>query len=471
MSTFSGINLASRGLSAAQRGMEVTGQNIANANTPGYTRQRLDQTEATAATDGLWSSRKDVPGDGVEITGITRIADAFVDARKRQDAATAAEQRTASAVLTQVDTGLGEPGKGSLTQRLTDLYKSWGDLGTASGEDAAGPARTTVMARSAAVSDTLKSLDTSLQQQWGNLRDNTSILADDINGTAAHVAELNLAVRKAVNAGTSPNELMDQRDVYVNHLTDLTGARVTPGKDGTVDVYLGNAVLVSGVHAEKVTVAASAGTPATSVEPRYLSLDQVKGDGGKVFLKVGTLAVAPDSGTLKATLDAVNTALPTIAKQYDAAAASIAKSVNDIYNPDLPHDPAKDFYRVPATAASLTTVPTKGTDLAGRDSAPGTVDRSVAKALGQLPETAASPSRVWRDTVTSIASTAQAAESRAVLAGQVALKSDAAREAVSGVNMDEEMTNLVTFQHAYSASARVLSAINESLDTLINLVR
>lgn len=458
MSTFSGINLTSKALAAAQRSMEVTGQNIANANTPGYSRQRVDQTESVVGEGGIWA-RRNIAGDGVEITGISRATDAFVDARQRQDAATSAEQQATAKVWNDVETGLGEPGSASLTQRLTDTYKSWSDLGNAQGSDAVSSARTTVLSRSQAVVDTLKGLDESLTQQWGNLRDNASVLAEDASGTAARVAELNNTIRKALNTGSSANELLDQRDQAVNHLAELTGARVVQRDGGMVDVYVGNAAIVTGDRSETL-----------SVRNPGLTLAQAKGAGAQALqLQVGATAVSPDSGTLRATLDAVNTTLPGVSGKYADTAQKIADEVNAVYNPA--GTAGGDFFAFDATkgAGGLSVLVAGTSDAQFADSTPGTVDRSIAKTLGQLPENPAkSPSTSWRSTVTSLASSSQAAESRADLAASVALKSSAAREAVSGVNLDEEMTNLVTFQNAYSAAARVLTAIDEALDTLIN---
>ena len=100
MSTFSGINLASRALTAANKSVTLTGQNIANVNTEGYSRQRVEQVAMDSVSSGVFSGRNN-PGNGVEVTSISRATDAFVDARQRGD-------HSSAAYATQVDATLND---------------------------------------------------------------------------------------------------------------------------------------------------------------------------------------------------------------------------------------------------------------------------------------------------------------------------------------------------------------------------
>ncbi|WP_432535522.1 flagellar hook-associated protein FlgK [Kineococcus arenarius] len=459
MSTFSGLNTTSKALAAAQRAMEVTGQNIANANTTGYTRQRVELTSAAITETGR-NARRDVPGSGVDVVGIDRVTDAFVDATRRQDVALSAEAGTASTIWTTVEGSLGEPGSGSLTSRLTDMYNSWGDLSNAQGSDAVTAARATVIARSQAVADTLSTVDGQLQGQWFGLKDQIGALAVEVNETAARIAELNTSIVSAKVQGSSANELMDKRDQFVSRLAELTGAHVVQRDLGTVDVYIGNATLVSGAIAETFSVTGAG-----------VTFQQVKGGTGEqVGVQIGKTTVAPASGKLKALLEGVNSTLPGVARRLDEVATTIADQVNANYaggtTPFFSATPADPSSRGPAS--SLKVLVTGTSDAEFQDSSAGSVDRASAKAIARLPETDGSPSKVWRGSVTAIATASQAAENRAAMAADVALKSDAARESVSGVSIDEEMTNLVAFQHAYAAAARVFTAIDEALDILIN---
>ena len=458
MSTFSGINLSSRALTAAQRAMEVTGQNIANVNTEGYTRQRLEQTESVAGGTGTYA-RRNAPGEGVEITGIARVSDALTEAAARQDVATAAEHKAATAVWTRLEANLGEDGTSGLSYQLNDMHKAFSDLGNATSAENVLAGRTHALARAANVAETAKQVDAQVQAQWSELGGRIDLHTADVNATAEKIAGLNTAILSAGTTGVSANELLDQRERALSHLSELTGARVVGREGGMVDVYVGNAAVVAGRQAFTLTV--THGT----------SLADVKAGKSGTTLTIGNAAVQPTSGSLKATLDAVNTTVPDVSKGIDKSVRDIAAAVNAAYNPGGSGQDLFTFTTASVNgggAAEQVRVNPAVTPSSMQDSTPGTVDRSRAKAVGELTTAPNSPTRSWRSTVVDIAAKTQASEIRADLASQVSLKSIAARDSVSGVNIDEEMTNLVSYQHAYSAAARVLTTIDQALDTLIN---
>ncbi|WP_432482040.1 flagellar hook-associated protein FlgK [Kineococcus esterisolvens] len=445
MSTFSGINQASRALSAAQRGMETTGQNIANVNTPGYSRQRVDQTSGVLTQTGQHVQRN-VAGDGVQVTGISRVADALATATARQDAATAAEQKAAGQVWAGIESALADTGTSGLSKDLADLSSAWNDLAKA-GADGADAARSLVATRTQAVVSTVTGMNDQLEGQYTGLTDQAQLLAADVNRAAASVAELNDAIRGTLAAGGTANELLDQREQLLSTLAGATGARTVQRDSGVVDVYVGNAALVSGGQSATLSIVVPAGARL----------------GAELTVNVGGAPAAPASGALKGVLDGANTTLPKQKEALDAFATTLADRINTAVktvagNGDLLSTTDSAGNAVDA-ARNLAL-----TGNAFQDSAAGTVDRAAAKAAVTELRTVTT---AWRKEVTGIASSAQSAENRAALAEQVSLKSDAAREAVSGVNLDEEMTNLVSYQHAYSAAARVLTAIDEALDTLI----
>ncbi|WP_369069147.1 flagellar hook-associated protein FlgK [Kineococcus terrestris] len=441
MSTFSGINQASRALTAAQRAMEVTGQNIANANTPGYSRQRVDQVSSVVADTGQWA-RQDVPGDGVQITGISRVADALAAATARQDSATAAEQKTTASVWAGIENALGDTGATGLSRDLADLSAAWNDLANAQGSQAADAAKALVLSRSRAVASTLNSMDSQLSAQFDGLVGQGRAVVDQANEAARRVADLNAVILRASSSGSIPNELLDQRDGYVNQLADLTGARVVQRENGLVDVYVGNGAIVSRDSVEPLTLVKT---------PASLSLESAKTTGRLTFTVAGSV-VEPPAGQLKATLDAVNKTLPDQVNALDGFAAKLAGDVRTAHGTDV---------FTGTTAKSMAVDPAVVLNGSTGTSVDGAVAKAVVGALGTATTT-------WRGLTTDIAAKTQSADNRATLAQQVSLKSSAAREAVSGVSIDEEMTNLVSYQHAYSAAARVLTAIDEALDRLIN---
>lgn len=454
MSTFSGINLASRALTAANKGVTLTGQNIANVNTEGYSRQRAEQVAMDSVSSGVFAGRNN-PGNGVEVTDISRATDGFVDARQRGDHSASAYSTQVEATYSDAEDLLNEPSAEGLTKQLQGFWGAWKDLANDTGDTAA---QAQVLNNGQAVATTLNTLDSRLSQQWSNLKDNANTLASSVNDTAAKVADLNLAIRKAQANGQNANELMDQRDQNILKLSDLVDVSTSRNSDGTYDVSVGGSTLVHGTDTVKVKVSDTPTNLRSAMAGQKVTL---------VLDQPGNQAtVGIVSGKLAAHLDSLNTLLPDVARQFDAVADKIATSVNGIYSaggaPFFGPTPG------PSTAATLAVVPTDPTQVKGSTAGK---NADMASALGKLSESTTGPDSLWRAKVTDIGNKSAAATTKAGIAQTTAQNSDGARESVSGVNIDEEMVNLVTYQHAYSSAAKVFTAMDEMIQTVLNMVR
>jgi flagellar hook-associated protein 1 len=438
MSTFSGINTARRGLAAAQLGMEVTGQNIANANTEGYSRQRVEQSASVLNQTGQFS-QKLVPGDGVVVNGLTRVSDALATATARQDSAAAKEQAASATIWSGIENAVGDTGTDGLSKELADLSGAWNDLVSTSGTDGQSGAQSLVITRSEAVAATLNGMSKQLQSQYDQLGIQAGNLTTEANTLAKNIAKLNTSIRETTANGASANELFDQRDQLLNQLADLTGARTVNRENGTVDVLVGNATIVTGDFSYEMKLTNEASNPMV---------------GDQFSIEVNGQLTSPVSGSLKATLDGANVSLKDQQEKLDSFAQTLATKVNTAYG--------DDFFTATGdlTAKSIQVGVTNF-----RDSTAGTTDRTFARAVSN---SFADVKSEWRTNVTTLAAATQSASNRADLSAQVSLKSASVRDGVSGVNLDEEMTNLVAYQHAYSAAARVLTSLDEALDTLIN---
>ncbi|WP_328291751.1 flagellar hook-associated protein FlgK [Kineococcus sp. NBC_00420] len=455
MSTFSGINIARRGLTAAQLGMDVTGQNVANANTDGYSRQRVEQSASVLNQTGQFA-QKNIPGDGVSVTSIARVSDALATSTARQDSAASKEQAAASSVWQTIENAIGDTGATGLSQSLQDLGSAWNTLANNNGVTGQAGDRQLVLTRSAAVVSTISSMSNQLQAQYGSLSLQASALATQANTAASNIASLNTSIRETLSTGASANELMDQRDQYLNQLADLTGSRVVNRDNGTVDVFVGNATIVTGdFHYDlKLSVPDPANPGQTIGNPQI---------GAQIVATIGGMDAAPVTGSLKGTLDGANKTLPDQKGKLDAFAATLTTTVNAATG--------ATFFAAAGggtvTSANIVLAATsvqESTSAAGDGSTDRKFAKQVVAAFGDVKQN-------WRTSVTNLASSTQSASNRADLASQVSLKSASVADSVSGVNLDEEMTNLVAYQHAYSAAAKVLTTMDEALDTLLNMVR
>lgn len=460
MSTFSGLSTALTGLQAARRGLDVTGQNIANANTEGYTRQRVQQQSIGApTTPALWSTYEGA-GSGVQVTGVERLADDFLTARARTEASTLAEMMGRQTTLSGVESAFGEPGDTGWASQLSDLWSAWHDVANRPGDLAS---RSQLLARTSTAADGLRAAYTKLDAQWTGQREQLATSIASVNTTAANVAELNQAILRSTQAGIPVNELADQRDLLITQLAKATGAVARPGVDGTVDVYLGGIALVRGNEAETLQITGAASltdfrsgsSPAVTVS----------------FVSTGmTAAAGGDAGARVAALGAT---IPDYADRLDVVAANLVSAVNAAHTAgyDLDGNAGANMFDPAATAKDIAGLLTDPRKVAASLQAPSptpSLDGSNAAVLAEIGRSATGPDATYRQLVVDLGAAAQTANRRVEIQSAVADQSEAAREASAGVNTDEEMVNLLSYQRAYEAAARVITSIDEALDVLIN---
>ncbi|NMW45736.1 flagellar hook-associated protein FlgK [Mobiluncus curtisii] len=263
-STFSSLNAGLTGLYAAQRLIEVSGQNINNMNTPGYTRQRVEQRALGIGSEPSVFAGSVPQGGGVEITRIRRLDDFFLDAKLRLETGRAAGTKETSAAWKGIESAMDELGRMSVSDSMRTFFKSWGDVNNNS--DNRGARASTLGAAEALVTN-IKTGYTHINDLWKNGREQLDALVADLNTTMDSVQKLNDRIRKTTvsggNASGAVNHLKDERDQLIMHISKLTGATVRQGysvytkenaphpsmigqayEDGTVEVMLGGNSLV-----------------------------------------------------------------------------------------------------------------------------------------------------------------------------------------------------------------------------------
>jgi flagellar hook-associated protein 1 FlgK len=262
---------------------------------------------------------------------------------------------------------------------------------------------------------------------------------------------------------------MDRRDQALGTLATLTGATTRMNTDGTVDVSIGGNAIVSGVTARSLRVAGTNDLSTAGTDPVHLEWADTGRtaavDGGEVAARLSTLAGPAAGGSGGVYAEA--------AKVYNDLATSIATQVNALHEQGSTTSGATglDFFRLgtagPA-ALNLSVVPTDATGIAAADPAKGAADGSIADAISQLGSASGSPDASWAAFVSRIGVQSQSATAQSSLADSASNAATTAQTSESGVDLDEETANLVTFQHAYQAAARVLTTVDSMLDTIIN---
>ncbi|QNE48211.1 flagellar hook-associated protein FlgK [Glaciihabitans sp. INWT7] len=468
MSTFSGLNTAFTGLNAARQGLDVVGQNIANSGTTGYTRQRVSTAAAGSLTQigPLVLSRAQV-GRGVTVDGIARLGDVILDGRVRSSAATSGNLAVRSNALSSVEAALNEPSTTGISAQLNAFWSAWGDVSNRPGDEA--PAGV-LLQKATQLAGQIATGYSAVDSTWTDVRTKLDGMAAELNDAGTRVAALNGAIRDTLATGGSVNEMLDQRSALTSSIAALTGGTVRTLPDGTAEVLVGGNALVSGDVFRSVTVTGSNSLAGASGSPVTLEWTNRPGqsvavESGEIAGSIAMLAAANGTGTGGAIAEA--------AAGYNAFATALANTVNTAHQAGATPSGATglDFFTISATgpaALGLSVVPTGAAQIASGTPGAGGNNGSNAEAISQLGSAPNSPDSVWSTFVTKIGTTSKTALQQATLADSVTAAATAAQLANSSVDLDEENVNMLTFQKAYQGAARVMTAVDEMLDTLIN---
>ncbi|MHA7222580.1 flagellar hook-associated protein FlgK [Arthrobacter sp. RHLT1-20] len=464
MSTFGALNTAYRGLTAAQQGMNVAGQNIANAATEGYTRQRVEQSSLTAPAQGLFGSGRPQAGQGVSVDGIARLGSSFLDTGVRSAGARASFANARSSSLQGIETVLNEPGKNGISAALQGFWSAWQGAANQPGESA--PAGLVVQAANSLTAK-ISSAYQSLDGQWSSARGQVSDAVDAVNSAASQVAAYNTTIRSTLAAGGSANELIDARAKLTESIARLAGGTVREQADGTVDVQVGGNALVMGGSVRSLKLA-GATSMAQATPPVLLEWTDRPGaaiglDGGQI---AGALSVlAPASG-------GSGGAIAETAAAYNQLATKLAVDVNAVHSSGQTASgaPAGDFFTLDASrpaALGITSLQDPGMIGVGLAGA-GNRDGHNADAIAQIGARTSSPDAAWREIVTRVGVQSRGAQQHEALTTAAEASALLGRASSASVSLDEENVSLLTNQHAYQAAARVMTAVDEALDVLIN---
>ncbi|MEZ4424741.1 MAG: flagellar hook-associated protein FlgK [Gemmatimonadota bacterium] len=457
--TISGLlSVARSGLLASQRSVEVASNNIANANTPGYSRQRADLVTGQPvqlATIQL--------GTGVRVLDVDRVRDGLLDIAYRDATSVGSGHGQRLFVLEGIEAALAEPGTNGLGASLDRFWSSWNDLAN---DPTSTAARLAVRVAGQDVSSTFQRLSGSIDEARGSATLRLNGMVDELNQLTAQIGDLNTRILAAESSGGTAAVLRDSLDNAIDRIATISGVQVVQRSDGTAAVHLNGSALVDGGVARALSV--------TSGPPLGLALPG------------GTPVTPPASGALGSLLHAVNVELPGLQADLDAMAAAVVSAVNTVHqtgtNPN--GNTGVDFFD-PAGVTARTIGLSAAVLGDVQEIAAGTPDgtglyqagqNDVALALAAVRDQAQaglggiSVTEAYGNYVSDIG--ARVASTRTGQAAQesLQLQADIRRSEVSGVSLDEEMVDLVRFQAAYQASARMVTVADEMIGTLLQMV-
>jgi flagellar hook-associated protein 1 FlgK len=451
-SSFGGINTALTALYAQRRGLDVTGQNIANANTEGYTRQRVEMQSQVGSMSPAMYAKTDGLGTGVGVSDVQRLRDEYLESRGRAEHGTNAYLASQSASYTSIEDTFAEPSDTALAAQMRDMWGGWNDV--ANNPQLAAP-RSALIQQSATVANQLNGAHDALSRQWAQSRNQMDVYVDEINVTAGSIAQLNDSIIQANASGITVNELEDRRDLLAMRLSELTGATAAKRPNGGMDVFIGGATLVTGSVTREVEYSGAARLEDQAADPVALT-----------WKDNGTAAQA--GGTVGAMTDTMTKIIPKLSDDLDSVAKNLIDRVNAEHVKGFSADGTTAQAFFDGDSAASIKVLIKDPDKVAVSATAGTRDNSVADAIADIGDTAGGPDREYQVMIGELGVVSQGSARRAEIQGVVTEQIDAAREGESGVNLDEEMTNLLTYQRGYEAASRVLTTIDSMLDQLIN---
>jgi flagellar hook-associated protein 1 FlgK len=456
-----GLNTALSGLRTSQQMLDISAHNIANVATPGYSRQRAHIMAAPPFSYPAFN-RSGLPGQlgtGVLVSSIDRIRDVYLDQQINQQQALTGHWTARSDVLATAESTFPEPSNTGLGNELSKFWSSWEDLAA---NPSSSAARTAVLTQASSLAARFNRDSGQLTTQTAGVDSQVRGTIADINDFAAQIAALNKQIQGIEVAGDHANDLKDQRDALVQQLNELVPTTAYTQKDGTVTLLIGGTALVD--HETARTISATANASGYAV-PTWSSGDPIVVDGGK----------------LKAYIEARDTTLAGYQASLNQLAGQIADQVNAFHMAGVDQNGVAGlalFTYAPGSAASTMTVNAAiGTDptkvvVATTAGSPG--DTSIASKIADLANSATfgtgaqTPTDVYAGFVGTIGADAKQATEMQGNQSLVLTELENRRSSISGVSLDEEATDVIKFQQAYQASAKVITTINEMLDTLIN---
>ncbi|RFB11033.1 flagellar hook-associated protein FlgK [Bacillus sp. HNG] len=508
VSTFHGLETARRGMVTQQSALYTTGHNIANANTPGYTRQRVNFTQTNPyPSPGLNTAK--IPGQvgtGVEAGTIQRVRESFLDVQFRGEQTKTSYWETRANALGKMEEIMNEPSETGLANTLNQFWQSLQDL-AANPEDQG--ARSVVRQRGEMVANTFNYLSNSLTAIKDDFGKQISVTVKAVNSLSDQISRINKQISEIEPVGYLPNDLYDERDRLIDELSKYVEIKVHPPRssggdslpvaEGILDISIvgDNGMetkLIDGSTFKKLSV-----VPATDSDGDGVN-DQPTGavtgfqlDGQDIpFIR---------SGEMKALVEAYGYVengqekgiYSKMLDDLDKMAYSFATEFNNVHKQGYTlktstdasvkgGDFFKPFTNGYKNAATIISVSSNIDNLSHiavstiqGESGNGYNATNLANVkntdfgtIAGFPITAGSIQSFYESLIGSMGVDSQEASRMADNSGVLKDSVENRRQSVSAVSLDEEMTNMIKFQHAYNGSARMITVLDEMLDRIIN---
>jgi len=440
------------GLEAAQGALQATSNNVANANTPGYSRE----VPVLEASDPVVVGALTL-GTGVTLQSLESIRDPILESQIQQETQTQGQLNSLVSALQQTQVNFSST-TGDIGTAISNFFSSINELATSPADLSL---RQGVLTAADNLASAFNTTANNLTAQRSNLDGSVEQTVGQINQLTAQIAQLNQHISQVQNAGESAGTFIDQRTQLIDQLSSLVDVSVIPtGNTLTLTTAAGTA-LVAGQQSFQLSTQANS----SGVQDVYSGSTDI----------TSTIV----SGQLGGLLQARDQQIPSLQNQLDTLAAGLATAVNGVQTAgfDLNGKQGTNLFNPPpasgtGAAASLSVAITDPSLIAA--SSDGTSGNNAnADAMYALSNQAIvngeSPSDYYSGIVFNVGNAVSNASAQQNASNLVLQQLNDQRAAVSGVSLNEEAANMIQYQQAYAASAQVITAINDMMYTAINM--
>lgn len=454
---FHGLNMASNALRAFQRALDVTGHNISNVNTTGYTRQTIEFKDNDPTK--FWMGGVHALGNGVTIGSVNRIRDSFLEQRRLGASGDTGKFLQMADSLRNVESLFLEPGGSGVADALDKFFNAWSSL-------ASNPNEPTARMQ---VQQAGQTLATRIQTTYKALEENVSFTNDSITDTlnqvqslSQQIGDLNTQIRQKAAEGMEPNDLKDMRDQAVRELGQLVDIHTYEQPDGSMNVFMNQLTLVDSAGAVPTPMTFNTAT------------NTISDASGTYDVRSGKLrALFEASEQIKVYQGNLDSLANNLRTQVNTAHMSginpLGNTGVQFFNDSVPQSGAIDFALDAAVAADPQAIVTSVTGTIG--------DGGLALSMSRLRDQSQASlgnvtfGRYFDNMVSDIGRKTEYWEAQVSTQGAMNAQIDQQIQSVSGVSLDDEMANMLRFQRSYQAAARALTIFDQTTEDLINMIR
>ncbi|RKX26770.1 MAG: flagellar hook-associated protein FlgK [Candidatus Zixiibacteriota bacterium] len=453
-----GLEIGRRALLTNQAWLQTIGHNIANANTPGYRRQRV-----TITTSYPELSANGPIGSGVQVSNIRHMRDLFLGKQYREATKELGNWSYKEKTLSQMEAVFNEPQDSGLANTLNEFWNAWSQLST---DPNSTSSRESVIQSANLLIDRLKHVSNNLSDQRSAIDADLVNLTSEVNRLTSEIAKLNQQIKAIEIGNIEASDLRDMRDKLTNDLSSIVDVNVIDKANGGTIVSMGAMVLVDSSDSFDISV--------RGVRDGARLTHELVWKGTDVKLK-------NLNGQMAGLLESRDELIPDYISRLDELARTVVERVNELHvgGYGLNGSTGVSFFDPDFTTAAgirlnQEIVNDNNLIAVSASSDVDVLDGEVALAIADLQysqvmsNNSASMNDYYNTLVGNLGIDTREATSFANNYELLAHQINNQKQSVEGVSLDEEMANMIRFQHAYDAAARVIVAMDGALDTVIN---